>query len=330
MRAAMVAIAGFLLAGPVLAGWFPPAVPQEAAAPTPASAGDAAGDAGGDAVDAADPDPARAEDPSASAAASSAATARKDERGGKRWFEREPPDPAALRAAPGDFEELLSEHGLMLDLAAGTVSMRGATLHDRESLGYPIEYLIVTEHGKTHEAAFLVKARPSVLDACLQALTLQPGAPTQVLLKDPLPPEAKIASGEVSPWDVTQGHGPLVSIDVDWIDDAGARHTSSLDGLLIDIRTGRPLSAPGWIYVGSRKGEIRQGRELVEVFMADVEGNVAAIYLDGHGTSLFERNSLDGVDDGLYTINPDLMPARNSPVTVTFKALGGRVDPRDG
>lgn len=244
-----------------------------------------------------------------------------------RWWAQEAPDPAALRADPAAHAELLERHGLLLDLEGGAVSMRGAVLHDRRTLGYPVEYLVVNEHGKTHEALILVKAMPSFLDACLRALGLEPGSPTLVELADPLPPEEDIAAGLASPWEVHPGHGPLVSIRVGWTDDAGARHEVDLEQWLLDMRTEQPLPVAGWVYVGSRTGPLRQGREVEDVFMADLEGNVAAIYLDGRGTSLFERNSLDGLDDSLYTLDAERMPSRETRVTLTFRATGGRVDP---
>ena len=243
------------------------------------------------------------------------------------WWKQQAPDPAALRADPAAHAELLERHGLLLDLDGGAVSMRGAVLHDRRTLGYPVEYLVVNEHGKTHEALILVRAVPSFLDACLKALELQPGAPTLVELADPLPPEADIAAGLASPWEVRPGHGPLVSIQVAWTDDVGARHEVELEQLLLDVRTEAPLPVAGWVYVGSRQGPLRQGREVVDVFMADLEGNIAAIYLDGRGTSLFERNSLEGLDDSLYTLDTERMPARETRVTLTFRATGGSVDP---
>ena len=62
------------------------------------------------------------------------------------WLDQPPPDAAALAASPAAFAELLEKNGLSLDMAGGTLAVRGSVLHDEESLGgYPVEYLVVTE-----------------------------------------------------------------------------------------------------------------------------------------------------------------------------------------
>lgn len=237
---------------------------------------------------------------------------------------RPPIDPADLRTRLPEYEEVLASHGLMLDLEQGTVSVRGATLHDEQTLGYPIEYLVVTELGKTHEAAVIIRAQPSVLDACLRALELEPGTPTRFQLKDPPPSPEELEAG-AEEWDTFPAKGPLVLIDVSWIDETGRPHTTSLDSMLLDIREGEPLTDRGWIYTGSTYTEFRKGRDYVRWFKADALGDVVAIYLAGLDVCLFERNSLDGIDDTLYVLNPDVVPPVRTPVTLTFRPTGAIV-----
>ncbi|MHC4844619.1 MAG: YdjY domain-containing protein [Planctomycetota bacterium] len=231
----------------------------------------------------------------------------------------EPPDPAALRADPAAFEDLLAEQGLALDLEAGTVSARGGTLHDAESLRYPIEYLMVTDRGQTHESLFVVKAQPSVLDACFRALGLEPGHPMRWVMKDPQPSAEALEAGEDVPWEASPADGPLIEVEAVWTDDDGRHHRQSLESMLIDVRDGEPVEQLDWVYTGSGVGPLRQGRSVVQTFMADLQGNIIATWLTGMGAALLERNSLEGVDDTLYTINPDTAPARKTPVTIVFR-----------
>jgi hypothetical protein len=224
---------------------------------------------------------------------------------------------------------MLATHGVALDLERRSVAVRGATIHDLRSLGYPIEYPLVTEDGKTHEAVVLVRAQPSVLDACLKALGLQPGASTALVEKDPLPPPEAIESGEVSPYLLVPGHGPLVDIRVTWTDDDGRPHDEALESLLVDMNDGRPLEPLGWIYTGSSRGRYRQGSQAVEWFKADVEGDVCAIYLEGLDVCLFERNSLDGLSYAPYTLNADTIPARATSVTLHLVPRDESVPPVD-
>ncbi len=239
-------------------------------------------------------------------------------------FEAPVPTPEELAADPDAHAELLERNGIALDVAAQTVSVRGGVVHDRSSLEYPIEYLITTERGKTYESAFLVRARPKLLDACLQAVGLEPGTGMSYEFLEP-PPEDTSAPDYLT----TPASGPLASIDVTWIDDGGRAHRASLESMLIDALTGEELQGDGWIYIGSRTALIPRGREdTVERFMADIEGNLVAIYLDGRGTCLFERNSLRGIDTP-YTLHPERMPPRSSSVTLHFHPTGGFVEPRE-
>jgi hypothetical protein len=245
---------------------------------------------------------------------------------GAQWLGDPPPDPLALAADPAAFAAALEEQGLGLDLEGRTVSARGGALHDRKSLDYPIEYVLVTDRGRTHEALFVLKARPSVLDSCLHAIGLKPGTPMRFRLQEPPPTDEELAAG-ASPWEPVPASGPLVSITIAWTDDAGVPRRASLESLLVDTRTGQPLPELDWIYTGGRFGPLRQGRDVVQAHVTDLAGNVVAIYLDGSGQCLFERNSLEGLDDSLYSINPDTAPSRGTPVTIVFAPTGQEVAP---
>ena len=243
-----------------------------------------------------------------------------------QWIGDPPPDPLALAADPAAFAGLLEEHGLALDVEGRTVSARGGTLHDRTTLDYPIEYVLVTDRGRMHEALFVIKPRPSVLDSCLHAIGLEPGTPMRFRLKDDPPSDEELAEG-ASPWEPVPGSGPLVAITIAWTDDAGVPRQASLESLLVDSRTGEALAERDWIYTGGRVGPLRQGRDVVQAHVTDLAGNVVAIYLDGSGQCLLERNSLEGLDDSLYSINPATAPPRGTPVTIVFAPTGQQVPP---
>lgn len=245
---------------------------------------------------------------------------------GAQWVGDPPPDPVELAAHPERFAAQLEEQGLGLDVAGRTVSARGGTLHDSTTLEYPVEYVLVTDRGRTHEALFVLKARPSILEACLFAIGLRPGAPMHFRLKDDPPTQEDLDAG-VSPWEPVPGSGPLVSITIAWTDDSGAPRQGSLESMLVDVRTRQALPERDWIFVGGRFGPLRRGREVVQTHVADLAGNVVAIYLDGEGQCLFERNSLEGLDDSLYTINSATTPRRGTPVTIVFAPTGEEVAP---
>lgn len=262
------------------------------------------------------------------------------DRPARQWLDKRPIDPADLAARPEAYVRALESHGILFDGEAGSFLVRGATIHDERSLGYPIEYLVVTEQGRTHEAVVLVKAQPSMVAACVEALGLSPGSPTRFELKDPPPSDEELAAGLVSPWDMTTAGGPLVSITVSWLDDRGRPHDRSLESLLVQWRAratevaddedppameALKLQERGWIFTGSTRGRFRQGKQFVDWYRADVEGDVVAIYIDGREVCPFERNSLDGLQDSLYTLDAEVIPPAGTPVSLTFRSLGRSV-----
>ncbi len=249
------------------------------------------------------------------------------------WVDQPPPDAAALAADPAAYSALLEAHGLALDLDRGQLAMRGATLHDEASLaGYPVEYLVVTERGRAHEALFLVKAQPSLVDACLRALGAAPGSPMHYAPREPPPSRAKLEAG-ASPWVVVPPAGALVDVRVAFSGPDGAPREIPLESALLDLRTGEPLPRRDWAYTGGTFGPLRQGRGVVQVFQGDAQGNVIGISpLDrsGTGVCVLERNSDEGADDSLYGVNGALAPARGTPVTLLLRPTGARTAPAPG
>jgi len=249
------------------------------------------------------------------------------------WLNRPLIDPADLAARPGAYADVLASHGILLDLESPLLALRGAALHDGASIGYPVEYLVVNSRGRTYEAAVIVRAMPSVVDACLSAMGLVAGSPTTFSERDPPPSEEQLEAG-VSAWSMTSVSGPLLSIDVQWTDADGKPQTSSLESMLLQLPADggapQPLDELGWVYCGSGFGRYRQGRDMVRWHRGDVEGDLVAIYLDGRQACLLERNSLDGIDGSLYTLNPDAVPGSQTPVTLMLRPrVGERVEARE-
>lgn len=237
-------------------------------------------------------------------------------------FEAPLPSPEELAADPAAHDELLSENGLSLDVENGVLRARAGVIHDLRSLTYPIEYLIVTDRGQVHEAIFMVRARPLLVNRCLRALGLEPGTGMSY----------EYTNDNHTAWVTYPAHGELVDIVIEWIDDDGKRQEVPLEEMLVDLATGEDLEGRGWIYVGSRTAAVRRGLEDVDRYLADVEGNIAAIYLDGRGACLFERNSLKGMKgvDTPYTLHPERVPPRETQVTIAFRPTSRRVEEVEG
>lgn len=234
-------------------------------------------------------------------------------------------DPAALIEAlkqeiSDGWDDLLAtfeKEGISVDLEKKQVSVKGVIIRDKESRRYPIEYVVVSEGGNTHEALILIKATPSNLNAALLAIGLEPGKTVIFRKKDPPPPAEDVEAGRVSPYEVVPPQGTLMKIYVqyDGWEDGKPRF---LEDLILDIRTNKSLKRVGWIYVGSRFARVLLGRDRVTRYMADMERNVVALYLTGYGNAIFDINTADGVDDSLFDVNPEKAPPMNAVVTLLF------------
>jgi CubicO group peptidase (beta-lactamase class C family) len=249
------------------------------------------------------------------------------------WLDQPPPEAAALAASPAAYAELLEKNGLSLDVQGGTLAMRGSVLHDQQSLGgYPVEYLVVTERGRTHEALVLVRAQPALVDACLRALGAAPGSPMHSASKEPPPTAEELAAG-ASPWEVVPAAGELVDVRLAWSGADGAPRNIPLESALLDLRTGEALAQQDWVYTGGGFGPLRAGRRVLQTFLADAQGDIIGISpLDrgGEGVCVLERNSPDGADDSLYAVNGAQAPPRGTNVTLLLRPTGARTAPAVG
>lgn len=214
--------------------------------------------------------------------------------------------------------EELAHEGVRVDFAAREVLVKGVVLLDRMNAGYPIEYLIVSDGGFTHESLGLVRCTGSKLNAAFLALGLSPGKTVEYVKKDPLPPVEKIISGEEREFVVHPPEGAVVDLSVRWTDEAGAVVQRPIEDLVRYVTNGEPLPRRGFVFVGSRFQRVLIGTERQERFMADVEGNLVSLYLSGFGNCLFDMNSAEGTEAYLYDINVATCPPRGTKVTFVF------------
>src|SRR5690606_9171495 len=124
--------------------------------------------------------------------------------------------------APEEIRTLVQElahEGVRVDFEAREVLVEGVVLLDQMNAGYPIEYLIVSEGGFTHEALGLVRCTGSKPNAAFLALGLRPGKTVEYVKKDPPPPVERILSGEEREFTVVPPKGEVVDISVRWTDD---------------------------------------------------------------------------------------------------------------
>jgi len=236
-----------------------------------------------------------------------------------------PEDPAQVLPIPDEIPdelrsviEELADEGVTVDFERRRVEVRGVILLDVMNAGYPIEYLIVTHGGATHESLGLVRCTPSKLNAAFLALRLEPGRTVEFVRKDPAPPLEQLQSGEETEFDVTPPHGTVVDVLVRWSED-GREVIHPIEDLLAYTTNGRTLPRRGFVYIGSTFKRVVIGTERVERYMADLEGNVVALFLKGFGHCLFDMNSVEGAEAYLYDVNRELCPVRGTKVSFVFQ-----------
>ncbi|MFH0946359.1 MAG: YdjY domain-containing protein [Planctomycetota bacterium] len=252
---------------------------------------------------------------------------------GRAGPRQDPPPPTTIKppseevaplpvpeGAPEQINELILElarEGVTVDFEHRVVEVRGVILLDRMLASYPIEYLIVTETGFTHEALALVRVTPSRLNAAFLALGLTPGKTIEYVKKDPPPSEEDLISGKVREFDAIPPKGEVVDVSVRWTDEEGPQ-LRPIEDLIRYVTNGSSLPRRGFVYVGSKFRKVLIGVERQERFIADMEGNVVSLYLSGFGHCLFDMNSAEGAESYLYDIDTETCPAHGTKATFIF------------
>ena len=137
--------------------------------------------------------------------------------------------------------------------------------------GGPIEYILVTETGKVHEAILTTAASPLNVQIALKLLKYKVG--TGDIFDKLLPSEDRKVKGEKS-----DDRGAAVDVMVKW-KEGEMEKTAFINEWVIDGESikkegdaGTPMPEHPWFYTGS---VIYEGR-----FLGEAEGSIIAIYLD--------------------------------------------------
>jgi len=206
----------------------------------------------------------------------------------------------------------LREGGIELDLPAKTLRVRGAICLT-EGL---VEFLAVGHGGKDHESLLYLECTPSLLNAGLLALGLEPGKPYRIEPEGPDAPEGGI---RVGPEDEGLLYypptGPKVFLQVEW-EAEGTKVSRRAEDLLLNRLTGATMERAGWVYLGSRFAPADgSGRE---VYVADVTRDMISIWHSYMGNTVLDSPLPEGMEDDVFVVNRDAVPPRGTPVDVVF------------
>jgi len=213
---------------------------------------------------------------------------------------------AVLKDVLAQFEK----ENVRLDAKAGTVTIPAVVNKPRDA----IEYLLIHKKGKRHEAVFYTLSKPSVLNAALLMIGLEPGQNATYEEKDPPPTLEEIQKG-ADPLIVKAPKGRPFWMTVKWKDENGKVVEHCVEDMLLDLTTRRAVEDCEWIYMGGRMAQLYKGDP--EVYIADFEGNLVSVcYLapDNHlGTMSHER-----ARDDTNWLTTGLLPEDGTEVEFVF------------
>ncbi len=185
-------------------------------------------------------------------------------------------DPKPVETKPADAESVVQQvlqqfkkEGIELDAKAETVTIKAVVNEPQD----PLEYLLIHRKGKKHEAMFYTKSKPSVLNAALLMLGMQPGQNAKAEEIKPAPSIEEIEKGAETV-KVTPPKGMTLWMTAKWTTPEGKAVEYCIEDLLLDLSTQKPVVDCTWVFLGGRMAKFYKDEP--EVFAADMEGNLVS------------------------------------------------------
>lgn len=220
------------------------------------------------------------------------------------------PTPIQDVGASAQLQAAFAEQGIRFDLEAGRVSFP-ASVCIREDL---LEYVLVGEHGASHESLFLTPVSPTVLNAALLALGAEPGRNVRWVPRDPQPSEEELRDGAPT-HDVLPPEGEGFYLYAAW-KEAGEEYFFRVEDLVTNLERGRSMQRHAWVYLGSRLVPSGTEEGAPEVLAAEMEGNLINLSYFRAGNTLFSA-ALDAcVQQTIWLPNAPLLPDAGSKVVL--------------
>ena len=166
-----------------------------------------------------------------------------------------------------------------------------ATSNQRNGL---IEYALVHESGKTHEALFRTKVRPQIFHACF------------LLFRHPREDRffENLWSEKPNKLDFSKSR---IRTEVQW-DENGSTYKRSLAELAFNSKNQQSLKQNAFIFTGSKKIE--------GTYLAELSGSMIAVYADEE--AVINSSDHDSNNDDVWLANEKQMPELETPVRIRF------------
>ena len=197
--------------------------------------------------------------------------------------------------------QALEKEGIVLDLEERLLSIPATVLIKNELL----EYMLVGPNGAMHESLFLTQVRPSLLNAALLLLGVEPGRNAHWEERAGVDEHGR-PNKQIYP---PEGDG--FYLYVAWRE-AGETYFFRAEDLVRNLESGRSLRRHRWVYLGSRFLALKKGQP--ESFLADVEGNLINLSFFFQGNTLLTSAIPECFEQTIWAANEWLLPERGQPV----------------
>lgn len=207
-----------------------------------------------------------------------------------------PAVPPVREVSPGIYEM----GSMRIDQKARTLTLP-AHLNMNEG---PLEYLMTTEHGSSHESLLVSDLQPTEVHVAMLLLGAK-GAPAPADGKLP-PPQIDLQYLKTAP----KLGGESISIEVRWKQGEETKLTP-VEDWIFNTQTKAPMERGPWTYNGSMMNDGH--------FLAQVEGAFAALVI--YPSALINNPRKGDDNDQIWTVNEKAVPALNTPVEVIVTIL---------
>lgn len=199
--------------------------------------------------------------------------------------------------------EIVKESGDHLTLGKITVDKQARTIRFPATVNMvdgSLEYLLVTDNGKTHESLFTTSVPPFQMNVAMLLLGV---SPTRELTELP-PAQLTRESLKTAP----ELKGDKVDVLVSWMQGAQERKIHAEEWINNRISQA-PMTTGPWIYTGS---VIVQKQ-----FLAQEEGSIVALVTDP--VALINNPRAGHDDDTVWSIRSDKVPKVGTSVEIIFQ-----------
>lgn len=236
-----------------------------------------------------------------------------------------PQEPETFLPAASSQDEVvkqLSSLGVRLDITRQLIEVDGFVCQDRE----PLEYLLVNEHGKNHEALLRMEnVSAEALNTAMLLCGTEVGDNVNYIPVDPPPTKEEFKNGAPMSTEVPAS-GDGFYIYVAWTtskpDGTVEPYLFRAEDLVVNVNSDRSYHRAPFVYLGSRF--IKPHKDAAEMFAADAEGNLVSLVYFKPANHLLTGNDPDASNQYVWYPNAFLLPEIGAPVKILFsrKPLG--------